>query len=66
MTGMEIDWETADRITVLNLKNQLEYLEKELEDHKTHKIYMHPQDVHNSEYLYIPALKTLIRYYGDV
>ncbi len=44
--GMEIDWETADRITVLNLK---EY-RKRMQDHldQVDGQYLHPDDaVHN-------------------
>lgn len=63
-TGMEIDWETADRITLLNLQNQLECLEQELKDHQENGKWMHPEDALNSQYLYIPALKVLIKYYG--
>ena len=62
--GMLLDWETADRITLLNLQNQLEYLENELMEYKQNKNWMHPEDVRNSELVYLPALKTLIDYYG--
>jgi hypothetical protein len=44
--GMEIDWETADRITVLNLK---EY-RKRMQDHldQVDGQFLHPDDeVHN-------------------
>lgn len=62
--GMVLDMETADRITLCNLKNQLEYLEEELMEHKQNGKWMHPEDVRNSELIYIPALKALIGYYG--
>ena len=61
--GLELDWETADRITLLNLKNSLDYLEEELKNHASGE-WMHPDDKFNSETKYIPALKTLIDYYG--
>lgn len=64
MTGMQIDWETADKITLLNLQNQLEYLQTELKNHKENGTWMHPDDALHSEYLYIPALRALIKYYG--
>ena len=32
--GITIDFDTADRITLLVLKDQLKYLRKELEDYK--------------------------------
>jgi hypothetical protein len=64
MNGMTIDWETADRITVLSLKDQLQYLEKEISDHVNEGQWMHPEDYHNSMTRTIPALKHLIQYYG--
>jgi len=63
MNGLEIDYETADRITVLCLKDQLSYLKKELHDHQYESQWMHPEDVANSVKL-IPALELLIDYYG--
>lgn len=63
-SGMEIDWETADRITLLNLQDNLKYLESELKAYKEDGQYMHPEDASHSEYIYIPALKALIKFYG--
>ena len=60
--GLEIDYETADRITLLNLQDQLKYLRKELEDFKEGK-WLHPEDVVNNAKL-IKALELLISYYG--
>ena len=60
--GLMIDFDTADRITLLVLKDQLKYLRKELEDFKEGK-YLHPEDVvRNAEI--IAALELLIPYYG--
>lgn len=60
--GLTIDFDTADRITLLVLKEQLKYLRKELEDFKEGK-YLHPEDVvRNAEI--IAALELLIPYYG--
>ena len=60
--GLEIDYETADRITLLNLMDQRKYLMKELEDYKEGK-YLHPEDVvRNAEI--ITALNLLIPYFG--
>lgn len=64
MNGLTIDWETADRITLAVLKDQLEYLQKELNAHTNDGQWMHPEDVSNTVSKYIPALKTLIEYYG--
>jgi hypothetical protein len=60
--GLEIDYDTADRITLLVLKDQLKYLQKELDDFEEGK-WLHPEDVTNNIKL-IAALKLLIPYYG--
>jgi tRNA G37 N-methylase Trm5 len=60
--GLEIDYDTADRITMLVLKDQLKYLRKELEDFKEGK-WLHPEDVANNIKI-IAALELLIPYYG--
>jgi hypothetical protein len=64
MKGLEIDFETADRITVLNLKDSLDYLERELRAHLEDGAWMHPEDVIKSRDELIPALKLLIAYWG--
>jgi hypothetical protein len=64
MTGMQIDYETADRITLANLKDALDTLQSELDNHTNNGSYMHPEDVSNAVSKYIPALKILIEYYG--
>jgi hypothetical protein len=60
--GLTIDYDTADRITLLVLKDQLKYLRKELEDYKEGK-WLHPEDVVNNAGI-IAALELLIPYYG--
>jgi hypothetical protein len=60
--GLELDYDTADRITLLVLQDQLNYLRKELDDYKEGK-WLHPEDVANSAKL-IPALELLISYFG--
>ncbi len=60
--GLSIDFDTADRITLLVLKDQLKYLRKELEDYKEGK-WLHPEDVVNNAKI-IAALELLIPYYG--
>ena len=62
--GLTLDWEIAEKIALASMKDQLEYLKKELKDHKKKGAYMHPEDVYNTEHKLIPALKTLIAYYG--
>lgn len=60
--GLEIDYETADRITLLTLKDQHGYLQKELADYEEGK-WMHPEDVVRNQQL-VKALDTIIDYYG--
>jgi hypothetical protein len=59
---LEIDVETADRITVISLKEQRGYLKKELKRFEKGK-YLHPEDVVNNTRM-IQALDQIIKYYG--
>lgn len=59
---LEIDFETADRITVISLKDQRKYLKKELADWKKGK-YLHSEDVEGNIKL-IEALDLVIKHYG--
>ena len=61
--GLEIDFDTADRITLITLKEQRRYLKKELADFKKGG-YLHPEDVVNNTRL-VQALDDVIKYYGD-
>jgi hypothetical protein len=60
--GLEIDFDTADRITVITLKEQRKYLKKELAQFKK-GAYLHPEDVVNNTRL-VQALDLVIDYYG--
>ena len=62
--GILLDFDVADRIVLASMQDQLKYLKKELKDFKKGKQYMHPDDAFNSEFKFIPALETLINYYG--
>ena len=62
--GLEIDYDTADRITVCALQEHLGYLREEVREHVEDGAYMHPEDYHKSMRELIPALETLIRYFG--
>lgn len=59
---LEIDFETADRITVLSLKEQRSYLKKELRQFKKGE-YLHPEDVAGNIQL-IAAMDLIIKHYG--
>ena len=63
MRTFEIDFETADRITLLNLQNQRDYLKEELRLHIEEGQYLHEEDVLKNHQL-IYCLDNLITYYG--
>ena len=58
----EIDFDTADKCTLLIMQNNSKYLKEELEYHKKGK-YLHPEDVVKKTEA-IAALELLILYYG--
>lgn len=64
MTGITLDYETADRIALLALKDHLQYLEDEVKEHEENGQYMHPRDYDDSKTKLIPALRVVIDYYG--
>ena len=59
---LEIDFETADRITVITLKEQRRYLKKELAQFKKGE-YLHPEDVVNNTRV-VQALDLVIKHFG--
>lgn len=77
MAGIMLDFETADRITVDTMKNQLDYLLKEqkwfesdsltrenMESELGYRLWVHPEDYAKNAQTYIPALRNLIEYFG--
>lgn len=76
MKGLQIDFETADRITVCVMKDQLAYLlrdqewfeagesgRKSVEEKYGRFMWVHPDDYVLNAEKYIPALRTLIEYF---
>ena len=59
---LEIDFETADRITLITLKEQRGYLKKELKRFEKGE-WLHPEDVVNNTRL-VQAMDLVIKYYG--
>ncbi len=59
---LEIDFETADRIAVIVLKEQRQYLKKELKDFNKGE-YLHPDDVVNNTRV-VQALDVVIKHFG--
>lgn len=64
MKKIKLDSETADGITVANLKNYRKYLKKELKDHEEKGTYLHDDDVCNNTRV-ITALTLVIKQFGD-
>ena len=64
MSGVTLDTETVDRIALASMKDHLNYLEEELRSHEVDGTWLHPEDYHKSRTILIPALRTLIEYYG--
>lgn len=62
--GIFLDYDTADRIAICSLREHLQYLENEVNDHVTRGTWMHPEDLQNTVRNLIPSLKTIIKYYG--
>ena len=46
-TGLQIDYETANRITAATLKDYLDNIQQELDEHAKGK-WLHPDDVKSS------------------
>ena len=59
---LKIDFETADRIAVLTMKEQRKYLKKELANFKQGQ-YLHPEDVNGNEIM-IHHLDAVIKHFG--
>jgi len=68
-----LDGATADRITVLTLKEQRSYLKKELSEWKKNPgtvanpdgYWLHPEDVSGNEIL-IHHMDAMIKYFGEI
>ena len=60
--GLMIDFETADRITLLTLINQRKYLKNELKEYRQGQ-WLHPEDLFRNAEI-IAVLDILIPYYG--
>jgi len=64
MKEFAIPRDAADRIAIAVMEEHLSYLRQDLKSHREQGTWMHPEDVQKSEEELIPALKTLIRYFG--
>ena len=64
MKKLEIDGETADRITVLTLKDYAKYLRKELKQFHNGK-YLHADDV-TDNIKKVAAIELILKDFDDV
>ena len=64
MSGITIDWETADRITCENLIEHRNMIKEHLEGWMNNGQYMHSDDVVLSKER-MDALNVLIKYFGS-
>lgn len=75
--GLKIDYETADRIALCVMKDQLTYLRNEqrwfesseeeriqLQKELGYSQWVHPEDYAMNASKYIPALELMIAYFG--
>jgi hypothetical protein len=63
LRGLEIDFETANRITILTLKEHVGYLKEELRQHIEQETWMHPEDVVDTP-IRISQIESVIKYFG--
>jgi hypothetical protein len=64
--GLELDFDVADKITLLNLLDGYKYLKESTDKHLANpkEVWMHPEDLSNNLTKYMPAFEILIDYYG--
>jgi hypothetical protein len=61
---LELDYESADRITVCLLKDHRKILKAELKHFKEGTSYVHPEDAANNIKL-IAAMDLILEYFGE-
>ncbi len=61
---LELDYETADKITVCLLKDHREFLKTELKHFAEGTAYVHPEDAANNIKL-IAAMDLILNYFGE-
>jgi hypothetical protein len=59
-----LDYDVADGITLLTLKEHRKMIKKQVKDHLKKGDYMHPEDFAFNQTTLIPALDVIIRHYG--
>jgi hypothetical protein len=64
MSGLNIPYEVADGIALAVMQDHLNMLKEEIRQHTEEGRWMHPEDYHSNMTKMIPALETLIVYFG--
>lgn len=64
LPNITLDYETADRITLQVMREHHKLLVDEVVAHLRSGTYMHPEDLAKTQNEIIPALETLIGYFG--
>lgn len=62
--GLTLPYEAVDSITLANLIEMRDDIERDMKNHIEKGTYMHPNDYHMNATKYLPALNTLIEYMG--
>ena len=62
--GVYLDYETADKVTVMRLKDYLDTLETTLRNHRENSGWLHPDDIPHTERT-IDAIKIVLRDFGE-
>lgn len=63
-SGLKIDWDTADRITICNLKYHLDSIFDKETNHKVFGEFYHEEDKEQDRKLK-KALKRVLKYFGE-
>lgn len=61
---IELDYDAADAITLLVLKEYRKTIKKSMNDHFKTGSYMHPDDLAFNKTTLLPALKVVINHFG--
>lgn len=61
---LELDYEVADGITLLTLKDHRKLIKEQVKKHLKKGDYMHPEDLVFNQTKLLPALDLLIHHYG--
>ncbi len=64
ISNITLDLETADQIALAVMQQHCAMLKDEIAQHLKEGTYMHPEDLAKNQNALIPALETLIVYFG--